>query len=386
MSLRYNRITTILFFIGLFVMISLYCAIPIEQQVAEGLHVDKGSIALSSVCFSLSFAIGCLFYGILSDKFGRKVVISAGLLILTIMTLAITFAQSFQYFIILRSLQGLFAATFSPVALTYVTEMFPARKRVTAISFISTGFLLAGVIGQIFSELIASSLGWQYVFLILSVIYLVSLIAVIFFIPKSPYKQADIDIISFFSNFKSISKNKSIILAYIIAFLLLMSFVNMYAVLNLYLNSPQINAGTEVAYIIKLLGVIGMILSLTSGRLSDRYSVKTVLFFALLFGSVFLILLGLSENILIIGTLSVLFVTCVSFAVPSLISKIGLLTKENKGFFLSVNTFLLFLGTAVSPIIIGYIQAIGNYTIMFTSIGALLFIGFIASTCLPKIR
>ena len=54
----------------------------------------------------------------------------------------------------LRAIQGIFAAAFSPVSITYVTETYSPVKRMTAISFISTSFMLSGIIGQNLSEII----------------------------------------------------------------------------------------------------------------------------------------------------------------------------------------------------------------------------------------
>ena len=41
--------------------------------------------------------------------------------------------------------------------------------------------------------------------------------------------------------------------------------------------------------------------------------------------------------------LSVIIVSGVAFAIPTTISEVGILVNENRGFFLSVNTFILFL-------------------------------------------
>ena len=49
--------------------------------------------------------------------------------------------------------------------------------------------------------------------------------------------------------------------------------------------------------------------------------------------------------------LSVIIVSGVAFAIPTTISEVGILVNENRGFFLSVNTFILFLGTAIAPVL-----------------------------------
>lgn len=52
-----------------------------------------------------------------------------GLLALSIVSFFLGIVDSLFWLVILRGLQGIAAATFSPVALAYVVEMFPVEKR-----------------------------------------------------------------------------------------------------------------------------------------------------------------------------------------------------------------------------------------------------------------
>ena len=51
-----------------------------------------------------------------------------GLCGLTLTTLAIGFIHNFILLLVVRVLQGMAAASFSPVSLTYVTEVFPIKN------------------------------------------------------------------------------------------------------------------------------------------------------------------------------------------------------------------------------------------------------------------
>ena len=97
---------------------------------------------------------------------------------LVIICLMIGIVHSFTVLLILRALQGVFAASFSPVVMTYTTETYPRVKRVTAISFISTSFMLSGVLGQNMSELVVSYLNWQWVYFILTILYLILVLVI----------------------------------------------------------------------------------------------------------------------------------------------------------------------------------------------------------------
>ena len=115
---------------------------------------------------------------------------------LVIICLMIGIVHSFTVLLILRALQGVFAASFSPVVMTYTTETYPRVKRVTAISFISTSFMLSGVLGQNMSELVVSYLNWQWVYFILTILYLI-LVLVIYKMYLRVHIKSDIQLIKF---------------------------------------------------------------------------------------------------------------------------------------------------------------------------------------------
>ena len=135
--------------------------------------------------FSLCYAICCLLYGQPpSDKYGRKVFLVSGISLLTVATFVIGFTDSYYVLLLLRAVQGIGAPTFAPVSLLYAGGLFPQDKRVTVIGFITAGFLMASVIAQLFGVAIQTSFGWQAIFISHGILYFVTAILVIFFLPK----------------------------------------------------------------------------------------------------------------------------------------------------------------------------------------------------------
>lgn len=82
---HYHGITFVLFITGLLVMFSLYSTITIGASIAQDFSVPVTNTPLASMAFSFTFALGCLIYGILSDKFGRKQIMLYGLIAHTIL-------------------------------------------------------------------------------------------------------------------------------------------------------------------------------------------------------------------------------------------------------------------------------------------------------------
>lgn len=175
-------------------MSSLYITIPLLSTFTATFQAPAAEVVWTSSAFSFCFATGCFFYGPLSDRFGRKTIILAGVSILAFISLLMGFITDLSWLILFRGLQGAAAATFSPVALAYIVEVFPPHKRVMTIGFINTGFLMAGIIGQLFSSYISQHYGWNLIFYLLGAIYVATAFLIWRCIPHNPVSSNNVRI------------------------------------------------------------------------------------------------------------------------------------------------------------------------------------------------
>ncbi|UNK16209.1 MFS transporter [Paenibacillus sp. N3/727] len=376
---NYSLMTIILCWSGLVVMSSLYVTIPLISVFAQLFSISTTEAAAAGSTFSIGFAIGCLIYGALSDKYGRKTVIFVGLLFLTIISLLLGFVHQFAWILILRGLQGAAAATFSPVALAYAVEMYPVEKRVTTIGFISTGFLIAGIVGQIISSLISEQYGWNAVFYILAVIYALTATLVFFFLPKGSIHQAHANIWEPIKQIGKVFVQKQLVLCYLVAFVLLMSFVSMYTVLGSYLSQSPFDLSKQDILYVRSIGIIGMLVSPFAGRISKRVGIRVTLRGGLLLAVIGLASMGMISNLPLLIVMSILFVGGIALAVPSLVSLVGQLGGKMRGIAVSVYTFILFTGTSFGPIISLQLMKSGSYLITFILLACILCIGLLAA-------
>jgi predicted MFS family arabinose efflux permease len=371
--------TVVLSWSGLVIMSSLYITIPLISTFANIFKVAPTQAAWASSSFSFCFAIGCLFYGPLSDRFGRKTIILSGLSILALISLLMGLITELSWLILFRGLQGAAAATFSPVALAYAVEVFPPQKRVMAIGFISTGFLMAGIIGQNFSSYVSQHYGWNIVFYLLGIIYVGTALLILWFIPKSPVTYANVSIIAVFRQMGMILTQKSLLCSYAISLTLLFSFVGMYTTLNNYLSSPLFGFTAQQILYVRFMGIIGMLLSPYAGQLVGKYGVFSVLRSGLLIAIIGLLILGISANSLLIVVSSILFVAGIAIAGPTLIALIGRLGGSARGAAISAYTFTLFVGASIGPIFALNILDTGGYFLTFLSLALCLCFGLLAS-------
>jgi MFS family permease len=112
-----------------------------EVQAEFGVSSSDLQWLLSA--YTLTFGGFLLFSGVLADRYGRRFIFSAGMMWLSIWTLANGFATSFIQIAIFRALQGIGAAMTVPSAIGIISSYFVASERVVALTF----FGASGAIG-----------------------------------------------------------------------------------------------------------------------------------------------------------------------------------------------------------------------------------------------
>jgi len=376
---NYSIITIILFWCGLVILSSMYVTIPLLTTFMNVFELNSTQATWISSAFSFCYALGCLIYGPISDKYGRKIFLVTSLSTLTIVTILIGFTNNFSTLIVLRALQGLIAAAFAPISFVYAAEMFPTHKRLTAVGFISSGLLMASVVGQVFTGIINPLLGWHAIFRFLGVVYFISSLMVLYFVPKDTISRSKESVLVKFKQMNLLFKHKELFLIFIITFMLLLSLVGMYTILGSYLTSSKWGLSSQQVLFIRAIGIIGMILSPFAGQFAKKLGSQVVLRGGLALAIVGLVGLGFSQTIPLLVITSVLFVAGIALVTPITISLINQLAGESRGSAVSFNAFILFLGASTGPILALNLIESGHFRFSFEWLAIILTIGLIVS-------
>ncbi|MGY4691770.1 MFS transporter [Salibacterium sp. K-3] len=375
---NYPLMTAILFWCGLVAVANVYVTIPILSVFAEDFGVSTAKAAWTGSAFSLFYAVGFLFFGPLSDRYGTKPMILFGLITLTVVSPIVGLFDSLPAMIILRSLQGVAAASIAPTLIAYATEMLPAAKRVTAVGFITTGFLMAGIVGQVFSAFVSRQMDWPAVFYALGIIYGVTVVWVMLSLPTGHKPNKDIGLFSLFKQMGSIFKNKFLILLYIITATLLLAFVGMYTALGNYLSENFGLNDRQILYV-RSVGIAGMLLAPFVGRLAAKFGLRNVLCGGITLAVLGLAALGVSSSLWFSIIMSVVFVAGIALTNPSVISLVGQMAGQASASAVALYSFSLFIGATLGPIIAVALLKTGGYFVTFEILAAILGIGLIFS-------
>ena len=104
--------------------------------------------------------------GWLADRFGRKHIFLASLVVFTIGSLLSGLAADLTQLVLARILQGLGGGAIFPVGMAMIYEQVPPRRRGVAMGFWSLALATAPAMGPTLGGLIVTTLGWRWLFFV----------------------------------------------------------------------------------------------------------------------------------------------------------------------------------------------------------------------------
>nr|WP_304609510.1 multidrug effflux MFS transporter [Mucilaginibacter sp. FT3.2] len=159
--------------------------LPGFKAIAKYLHTSTDQVALSLSSFFIGIAAGQLLYGPLLDRFGRKKPLYFGLALYIVTSIGCYFSNSLQMLIIMRFFEAIGGCAASVAAMAMVRDLFPVEDNAKVFSLLILVLGASPMVAPTVGSYITAAFEWQVIFLILTVIAALILLAVIFFLPES---------------------------------------------------------------------------------------------------------------------------------------------------------------------------------------------------------
>lgn len=162
--MRYSAITpprlfTLILLSGLSV-VSLNMFLPSLSNIAEEFQADYALVNLSIAGYAAMTAVLQLVMGPLSDRFGRRPVILAGLVIFSLASLGCLLATTISTFLLFRMMQGAIISGYT-VSLAVIRDSAHAQKAASLMGYVAMAWAVAPMLGPMFGGALDELFGWR---------------------------------------------------------------------------------------------------------------------------------------------------------------------------------------------------------------------------------
>lgn len=165
------------------VSIDLY--LPALPEIARFYGTTPAAAQLTMSAFFAGVAIGQLGWGPLADRVGRRLPLLAGILLYTVVSLALTRMPSIEALSAGRFVQGLGACAGLVIARTVIRDRFNTTESARLFSLTFLVLAVAPMLAPTAGAYLMHHFGWQSIFLALALFGLAVGLAVLFGLPES---------------------------------------------------------------------------------------------------------------------------------------------------------------------------------------------------------
>lgn len=177
-------------------------------MIRTGLGIDYLQSGLLVSAHHIASGIAQIPGGWISDRFSKRIAIAIGMGGIGLVTMAIGLCPSYYVLLFLFLTMGIFSGPYHPSAVSFLANNFEKERRGRVLATHSVGGSVGIALGPILGGVIAMLLGWQFIFIILSIPTLIAVFVVLVKFKK--YEQQSLDQIQIetLSDSKLVAKKK----------------------------------------------------------------------------------------------------------------------------------------------------------------------------------
>lgn len=151
--------------------------LPSLPSMVGYFDTQASMVQLGLTSSMIGLALGQLFFGPLSDRYGRRSPLLAAMLLFIVSTVCCIFSSTIESFIFFRLIQGVAGAGGIVVSRSIATDLFTGRELAKAMAIIGAINGVAPVASPVLGGFLTDSIGWKGIFVVLLVIGVLLLVA-----------------------------------------------------------------------------------------------------------------------------------------------------------------------------------------------------------------
>lgn len=349
----------------LFLVVATWCFIPVYIVELGGSSADAGFVMGSLGITSL----GSLpFLAPLIDRYGRKVFIVGGILVIGISNAAFLLFDTYSPLMILvRLVQGVaFAACFNGCA-TAVIDIVPEEKRAQGIGLFGVSGSLAVAIGPFLGEICITKWDFQAYFYLLVGFGLIGFLTALF-VPESTTRKTTREKMQGF--FPTAIRG-----GYLAMMAVAVIFGSGFAAMNTFFPLFAKSLGIQAGIFFVCYGSALFLVRVFLGQIVDRVSKERLIFLCLMGFGLLLVSTSRLESVGQTALLGALFGIAQGLSYPAMMARmLSRSSAENRAVVVALFTGSFGVGINVSVLAWGCMADFNGLPFMFLTGGAIMFI------------
>jgi len=161
--------------------------LPALGQMSETFNITSENDRQFVIsAYMLGFGLAQIVYGPLSDRFGRRAPLLAGLAIYTVSAVLAAFAPTFATLLILRMIQGVGAAATRVIATSIVRDLYAGRAMAEVMSLVFMVFMAVPILAPGLGQIVMLATGnWHSIFLFMAALAVALIVWTVIRLPET---------------------------------------------------------------------------------------------------------------------------------------------------------------------------------------------------------
>jgi MFS transporter, DHA1 family, inner membrane transport protein len=262
----------------------LFLGVADNQMIAAlfpvlggSLHKTVEVVGLLVVVYSVTAALASFISGALSDHYGRRKFLLAGVILFAVASWISSQTRTYQELMLARALTGLAAGTISTCSIAFAGDWFDYRVRGKAIGLVSSAYFAAPIVGVPLAGQIADHYGWRHVFLFFAGLGLVVACFSLLLPKEHAISQPAVRKLSAtLGVFRAFLKRRDIVAALCIAFLVSAGLVGFITYIGQWLSDHFRIPTSGITLVFMVGGIASLLGAPLGGILADRWGKRVV--------------------------------------------------------------------------------------------------------------
>ena len=212
MNLKKNSSTFIFVFLGMLTAFGPFVTdmyLPTLPAMAVSFGTTSSMVQLGLTASMIGLAVGQLFFGPISDKYGRRVPLIMAMLLFLVSTLGCLFSANIMQFVVWRLVQGVSGAGGIVISRSVAADLFSGKELAKMLALIGAINGVAPVTAPIVGGSMADTVGWYGIFWVLFGLGVVLLMGSIRFCESHPKeRRQDMAWLDVYRSFKAVTGNQ----------------------------------------------------------------------------------------------------------------------------------------------------------------------------------